>query len=132
MKQIKISDATMKQISEDFSLSFKEKIEFSKLLDKLGVDMIELEGISNARIDSLRIKSIAAAVTESGIAVPVELNGENIDLTWSALKEAKHPRLQVVAPTSAVQIEYLYHKKPDGMLEAIKDAVSKCSSLTSD
>ena len=132
MKQIKISDATMKQISEDFSLSFKEKIEFSKLLDKLGVDMIELEGISNARIDSLRIKSIAAAVTESGIAVPVELNGENIDLTWSALKEAKHPRLQVVAPTSAVQIEYLYHKKPDGMLEAIKDAVSKCASFTSD
>ena len=40
MKQIKISDATMKQISESFCLSFKEKIEFSKLLDKLGVDVI--------------------------------------------------------------------------------------------
>ena len=43
MKQIKISDATMKQISEGFCLSFKEKIELSKLLDKLGVDVIELE-----------------------------------------------------------------------------------------
>ena len=43
MKQIKISDATMKQISDSFRLSFKEKIEFSKMLDKLGVDVIELE-----------------------------------------------------------------------------------------
>ena len=74
MKQIKISDATMKQISEGFCLSFKEKIEFSKLLDKLGVDVIELEGIDNPRIDSLRIKSIATAVSESTVAVPVQIN----------------------------------------------------------
>ena len=132
MKQIKISDATMKQINEDFRLSFKEKIEFSKLLDKLGVDVIELEGISTPRIDSLRIKSIAAAVKDSCIAVPVELNSESIETVWSAIKQAKHPRLQVLAPTSPVQIEYLYHKKPDAMIEAIRASVAKCSSLCSD
>ncbi len=132
MKQIKISDATMKQISENFRLSFKEKIEFSKLLDKLGVDVIELEGISNARIDSLRIKSVAAAISDSIIAVPVELNNESIDVTWAALKEAKHPRLQVSVPTSAVQIEYLLKKKPDAMIEDIKAAVAKCASLSGD
>ena len=132
MKQIRISDATMKQISENFHLSFKEKIEFSKLVDKLGVDVIELEGIKNLRIDSLQIKSIAAAVSESVIAVPVELNDESIENTWAALKTAKHPRLQVVASTSPVQIEYLFHKKPDVMIEDIKKAVSSCASLTSD
>lgn len=132
MKQIKISDATMKQISESFSLSFKEKIEFSKLVDKLGADIIELEGISNARIDSLRIKSIAAATSDSIIAVPVELNKEGINEVWCALKCAKRPRLQVAAPTSAVQIEYLFRKKPDAMLEAVKEAVTECSALCSD
>ena len=132
MKQIKISDATMKQISEDFRLSFKEKIEFSKLLDKLGVDVIELEGISNPRIDSLRIKSVVAAITDSTIAVPVLLNEKSVEDTWAALKEAKHPRLQVSVPTSAVQIEYLLHKKPDAMIEAVKATVSKCVSLCSD
>ncbi len=132
MKQIKISDATMKQFSEDFRLSFKEKIEFSKLLDRLGVDIIELEGISDARIDSLRIKSIAAAVTESCIAVPVELSDESIDSTWCALRQAQHPRLQVSAPTSSVQIEYLFRKKPDTMIEAVRAAVSRCASLCSD
>ena len=81
MKQIRTCDVTMKQAYEDFRLSFKEKIELSKLLDKLGVDVIELEGISNVRIDSLRIKSIAATVSESAIAVPVQLNDESIENT---------------------------------------------------
>ena len=132
MKQIKFSDLTMKQSSENFQLSFKEKIELSKLLDRLGVDFIELDGIKNARIDSLQIKAIAAAVNDSGIAVPVELNSESVERVWSALCEAKHPRLQVCAPASAVQIEYLYHMKPDAMLAAIKSTVSACRALCPD
>ena len=132
MKQIRISDRTMKQTSESFRLSFKEKIELSKLLDKLGVDFIELEGIKDSRIDSLQIKSIAAAVNESGIAVPVELSSESVEKTWNALKGAKKPRLQVFAPASPVQIEYLYHKKPDAMLEAVKKTVKECAALCSD
>ena len=58
MKQIRISDITMKQATEEFSLSFKEKIELAKLLDKLGVSVIELEGIHTSRIDSLQILRI--------------------------------------------------------------------------
>ena len=65
MNTIKLSDVTMKQVADGFSLSFKEKIELAKLLDKLGVSVIELEGITNARIDSLRIKSVATAVANS-------------------------------------------------------------------
>ena len=80
MRQIVISDATMKQNSEDLRLSFKEKIELSKLLDKLGVDIIELDGIKDPRVDALLIKSVVAAVGNSRIAVPVELsNEENIE-----------------------------------------------------
>ena len=105
MKRIRISDVTMKQAAEGFSLSFKEKIELAKQLDKLGVSVIELEGIQNARVDSLRIKSIAAAVQESIVAVPVELSTDSVQMTWNALKLAKHPRLQVCAPVSSVQME---------------------------
>ena len=105
MRKIVISDATMKQASENFRLTFKEKIELSKLLDRLGVDYIELEGIKNDRTDSLQIKSIATAVTESGIAVPVELFAESVEKTWAALRCAKRPRLQIYAPASSVQIE---------------------------
>ncbi|MBR5538924.1 MAG: hypothetical protein IKU61_03410 [Clostridia bacterium] len=132
MKQIRISDITMKQSAQGFQLSFKEKIELSKLLDNLGVSIIELEGIQDSRIDTLRIKSIATAVKNSIVAVPVELNEESVMRVWNALQTAKHKRLQVCAPLSSVQMEYLFHKKPDAMLSAIEETIAKCRTLCDD
>lgn len=132
MKKLIISDVTMKQSAESFALSFKEKIELAKLLDKLGVSVIELEGIQNTRTDSLRIKSIAAAVANSIVAVPVQLNTESVAQTWAALEQAKHPRLQVCAAVSSVQMEYLFHKKPDAMLSTISETVAACKAVCAD
>ena len=132
MNTIKLSDVTMKQVADGFSLSFKEKIELAKLLDKLGVSVIELEGIQNSRIDSLRIKSIASAVANSIVAVPVQLTEESPAQVWAALQQAKHPRLQVCGAVSAVQMEYLYHKKQDAMQAAIVDTITACKVLCND
>ena len=134
MRNIKISDVTMKQTGKaaGFSLSFREKIELAKLLDRLEVSVIELHPIKNLKIDSLLIKSIAAAVKNAAVAVPVSLEADGAEKVWHALKEAKHPRLQVCVPTSPVQMEYLSHKKPEAMLEAIKASVSACKALCND
>ena len=132
MNKIRISDVTMKQTGPDISLSFKEKIELSKLLDKLGVSVIELEPIQQTKIDSLRIKAVAAAVKDSIVAVPVALNEESVQLTWNALKEARKARLQVCAPVSPVQMEYLFHKKPEAMVSAIRDTITACGKLCGD
>ena len=132
MNKIKLSDVTMKQAADGFSLSFKEKIELAKLLDKLGVTVIELEPLVQAKIDALRIKSVAAAVKNSIVAVPVALDSENVRLTWNALREAKKARLQVCAPVSSVQMEYLFHKKPDAMVQAICQTIRDCCTLCSD
>ena len=132
MDQIRISDVTMKQSGKDFSLSFKEKIEIPKLLDKLGVSVIELEPVVQAKIDALRIKSVASTVKNSVVAVPVQLTQESVDMTWNALKEAKHPRLQGCASISTVQMEYLFKKKPEAMLKAIEEAILACCKKTAD
>jgi len=132
MKTVRISDATMKQTAEGFQLSFKEKIELAKLLDRLGVSVIELEGITPSRVDALRIKSIAAAVKDSIVAVPVELGEDTAEKTWEALKDAKHPRFQVAASVSSVQMEYVHHKKPEAMLAAISETVKACCRFCAD
>ena len=129
MKNIRLSDVTLKQAE---GLSFKEKIELAKLLDKLGVSVIELVGIQNQKIDSLQIKSIAAVVSGSTIAVPVLLSKESVEQAWNALQYAKKPRLQVCAPTSSVQMEYFLHKKPDAMLSAISATVDACKACCAD
>ena len=132
MRTIRISDMTMKQGEGSFSLSFKEKIELAKLLDRLGISVIELEGISATRVDSLRIKSIAAAVRDSIVAVPVDLDGENAQQVYAALSQAKNPRLQVCAAVSPVQMEYLCHKKPEAMLRSIDSTIRSCKMLCKD
>lgn len=135
VRKIQICDITMKQSDMDggSSLSFRQKIELAKLLNKLGVSIIEVGPIINGKRDSLLIKSLATAVGNSILSVPVDIFREgNIDETWDALKEAKHPRLQISLPVSTVQMEYICHKKPDAMLNALRAAVIKCKSICSD
>ena len=132
MDQIRISDITMKQTGKEFSLSFKEKLEIPKLLDKLNVDVIEIEGITQPKIDALRIKSVASTVKNSIVAVPVSLTAESVEAVWNALKVAKKPRLQVVASVSPVQMEYLFHKKPEAMLQAVEETIKACCEKTAD
>ena len=43
-----------------------------------------------------------------------------------------HPRLQVCAAVSSVQMEYLYHKKPDAMIAAVAETVRACAGLCRD
>ena len=72
MQEVRISDVTMKQAKSntEHALTFKEKLELSKLLDRLGVSVIEIEGIEHMKIDSLRIKSIAANVKTASSPCP--------------------------------------------------------------
>ncbi len=131
-REVRVSDVTMKRLEGQAgdALSFKEKLELAKLLDRLGAAVIEIEGVSRPKVDALRIKSIAAAVKNSVVAAPVTLDEENVDVVWNALCGAKWPRLQVVAAVSPMQMEYIYHKKPAVMLEAIRATVAYCAAKT--
>ena len=125
MRKVWISDVTMSRAG--FGLSFREKIELAKLLDRLEVSVIELEPIVSAKIDSLLVKSVASAVKNAAVAVPVDLLDEgSVETAWRAVQGAKQPRLQVCAPVSPVQMEYFSHKKPAAMLETISAMVKKC------
>ena len=129
---VRISDCTLRQKKDLPELSFREKLELCRLMDRLNPDMIELDEIRQTKIDSLLIKSVCSAVRSAGIAVPVGLNSESVRTTWEALKEAAHPRLQVAAPVSSVQMEYLYHMKPKAMVKAVEETIAMCRECTPD
>ena len=54
MDNIRISDITLRQKSSE-TLTFKEKLELARLLDRLQTDVIELPAIINEKTDSLYI-----------------------------------------------------------------------------
>lgn len=126
MKNIQICDVTA--VVSD-SLTFREKIELAKLLDTLGVSVIELGKTSSQMADNLLIKSVASSVHNSSIAVCPGFDADDIKKAWESLCDANNPRLQVCAAVSVARMEYVYGKKPDGMRQASVDAIKTCCKL---
>ena len=127
MKPIKFIDMTLRQagLSSDNALTFKEKLEIARLLDRLKVDIIELPAIRGGKADQLSNKTIASLLN-TAIAVAIDIGESNVEETWESIRSAGKPRLNVVAPVSPVQMEYTAHKKAPAMLEAIKEKVKQC------
>ena len=132
IEETRICDITLCQGEKSPKMSFRETIELCKMLDKLDVDYIALKGIKQSKTDSLLIRSVSQAVKNARIAVPVSIIEEKASVVWEALKEAKSPRLQVIAPVSSVQMEYLYHLKPDVLLSKVCSTLEECGKYTSD
>lgn len=126
MKQVRISDVTLREgtTHKGATLSFKEKIEIAKLLDKLGTDVIEMAAIENVATDTLLLKTLSSLLKKSQLAVVAGTTKDQIDKAAAAISSAKSRRIIVSLPTSNVRMEYISHSKPAAMIEKIKDLVS--------
>ena len=127
MKTIKLIDMTLRESSavRENSLTFKEKLEIARSLDRLRVDVIELAPIGGSKADALSNKTIAAMVG-TGLSAAVDVAADTVQETWESIRTAKHPQLNVITPVSPVQMEYTCHKKAPAMLEAIAQKVKEC------
>lgn len=131
MKTLKFIDMTLRQAGPSFGkvLSFKEKLEIARSLDRLRADTIELAPISGSKADQLANRTIASMV-QTRISAAVNIADGNVEETWESVKIAKKPKLNLIAPVSTVQMEYLSHKKAPAMLAAIEEQVKKARFLS--
>lgn len=131
MKQVRISDVTLREgtTHKGATLSFKERIEIAKLLDKLGVDVIEMAAIENTATDTLLLKTLSSLLKNSQLAVVAGVSKERIDKAAASISAAKSKRLIISLPTSNVRMEYISHSKPSAMIEKIKELVAYAASL---
>lgn len=127
MRKVAISEATLSLTN---SMSFKEKLEAARLMDALGIDVIEMPAPEGDKADEILIKTIAAQTRKSVISVPV--NGMNLENAWNCVKDAVHPRLNVKLPVSVPQMEYYEHLKAPKMLDKITAVISKAKELCAD
>ena len=134
MKQINITDITLKKLSQDrkVSLLFREKTAIASTADSLGVCAVELAGIKNVREDTIIYKTIAQNVTESAVAIPVGFSADDVAAAWECIKDAAKPRLQVEVPVSTVQMEYTYHLKAEKMIAKIGELTAKAKEFCAD
>ena len=126
MKTIRCVDMTLREsgAAREGGLTFKEKLEIARSLDRLKVDEIELPPLSGSKADELTNKTISGLVN-TGVSATVDIVEGNIEETWESIRSAKKPSVNIVAPVSPVSMEYTCHKKAPAMLEMIADQVSK-------
>lgn len=134
MTNIKIADITLweSELVHSTKLSFKEKLETAKLLEKLQVDVIETGEIGDSPADAAFIRALATTLEYSVLCVPVTIDKASVDSAWAALSKAKKPRLSLVVPTSTIGMEYQHQIKADKLLPLIGEIVSYCVSLCPD
>lgn len=132
MKKISITDITLRRAAEGGALGFKEKLEIAKALDRLNVSAIELAPLGESKADSIFVKTLASLIHNTALALPVGLTQEGVRRAWEAVGKADRPRLIVDVPVSSVQMEYIARKKPEAMLETIRQQVALARSLCPD
>ena len=128
MRRISVTDVTLR---EHGTMEFKEKVECIKALDRLKVDVTELAPVS-CKADEIFVKTAASVVKNTVLSLAVALRDGGADEAWEAVKRAPAARLCVDVPVSSVQMEYVAHKKPQAMLEFVKETVARCREKCSD
>lgn len=128
MKKILMTDTTL--CGENVAaMSFREKLEIAKLLDKMNVDCIDFGKIKNVKTDPLLISTIAPLLSHSTLCISVGFEGEDVLLASRALVGVSNARLALCVPVSTVGMEYTCHKKPSAMLEAVEAQIRLCRSV---
>lgn len=126
MKKVFITDKTLTGLTAE--LSFREKTEIAKYLDKLGADFIELPAIKNEKSDVLLVKNIAGIIENTAVSITAGVSSESIECAAGCIKDAKMPVINIALPLSPAGMEYICSLKPDKMLGKISENVSLAKS----
>ena len=125
MKQILMTDTTLCGTATA-AMSFREKLEIAKLLDKMKVDCIDFGKIKNIKTDPLLVSTIAPLLSHSTLCLSVGFEEQDVTLAAKALNGVKNAKLALCVPVSTVGMEYTCHKKPAAMLEAVDMQIRRC------
>ncbi len=132
MKTITVSDMTMAIGTAETALTFREKTEIARCLDKMCVDIIEFAPIENEKTDSLLIRTVAPLMKNSVISLRTGYDEASVDTAWAALSSAKKARLSVAFPVAAAQMEFVCKMKPKAVLAAIPAMIAKAKGYAAD
>jgi 2-isopropylmalate synthase len=138
---VKIFDTTLRdgEQSPGATMTSAEKLELARALAKLGVDVIEA-GFPAASPDDLEaVRRIAIEVgnPSDGSKAPIicglaRATKSDIDKAWTAVREAKHPRIHTFLATSEIHMQYKLKMDREQVVERVIEMVTHARSLCAD
>lgn len=131
---IRIFDTTLRdgEQSPGASLNHAEKIEIAKMLEQLGVDVIEAGFPITSQGDFEAVRAIGQEVSESIVCGLSRCVPRDIDRAGEALKDANKGRIHVFCATSKIHREHKLRKAFDEIVKLSKVSVEHARQYCDD
>ena len=132
--RVTIFDTTLRdgEQAPGFSLQTREKVELAKVLDALGVDLIEA-GFPIASVDDAEgVKQVAASVRRPIVAALARCRTEDIERAGESLKGAARSRIHTFIATSDLHLAKKLNITREQCLESAVSAVKLARTYTDD
>lgn len=132
--RIIIFDTTLRdgEQSPGASMNLEEKLRIARVLEEMGVDVIEAGFPIASNGDFEAVREVARAVKTSKVAGLARAAKRDIDRAWEALKQAASPRIHTFLSTSPLHMKYKLQMEPEAVHQAIIDSITHARNLCDD
>jgi 2-isopropylmalate synthase len=134
MDTVRIFDTTLRdgEQSPGATLTLPEKVEIARLLEAMGVDIIEAGFPISSEGDFESVRQIATIATNSVICGLARCVKIDIDRAGEAIKHARRGRIHTFISSSDVQIQHQLRSDKSTVLKRAKEMVELARSYTDD
>ncbi|GJL85880.1 MAG: 2-isopropylmalate synthase [Micavibrio sp.] len=132
--QIVIFDTTLRdgEQSPGCSMNLEEKLKMARLLDEMGVDIIEAGFPVASPGDFEAVNEIAKTVKNSVVCGLSRAKKADIEASGDAIKPAKRKRIHTFISTSPLHMKHKLQMPPEQVLEAVAESVTFARNFTDD
>lgn len=133
-QRVIIFDTTLRdgEQSPGCAMNLEEKIKMARLLDELGVDVIEAGFPVASPGDFEAVNQIAHTVKNATVCGLSRAKKGDIEASAEAIKPAKSKRIHTFISTSPLHMKHKLQMDPDSVLEAVKESVAFARKFTDD
>lgn len=133
-KNIKIFDTTLRdgEQTPGAKLNTSEKLSIAKMLEKLGVDIIEAGFPISSPEDFKSVQAISNNIKDSQVCALARANPKDIESAAQALKNAVSPRIHTGIGTSDTHIKHKFNSTREKIIEKGYQAVKFAKNFVDD
>ena len=132
--RIIIFDTTLRdgEQSPGCSMNLEEKLRMARLLDEMGVDIIEAGFPVASPGDFEAVNEIAKTVKNAVVCGLSRAKKADIEASGEAIKPAKGKRIHTFISTSPLHMKYKLQMPPEEVLNMIRESVTYARNFTDD
>ncbi len=134
MDTVRIFDTTLRdgEQSPGATLTLPEKLEIARLLESMGVDIIEAGFPISSNGDFESVQAIAAEIGNSVVCGLARCTPEDIDRAGEAVKSAAKKRIHVFCATSKIHREHKLKKGKEEIIRISVESIKQARQYTDD